>query len=488
MDEENDDRQDLYNEFESEVVKHGNQEAFFDENDLIEIYDYASDLDNSIVKMEVLIYGAIHYPKSEALATRRAWFYSSFGDFETATEINKRVTGGGVLNEILDIRVTLPIDSPEVEQRLDKIIDATDDFDDESSIQLVDLCMEFGKVEWLAKNKDRIQAKCSFPQTFIYEFADGLEEEGELEKAAELFEELTMLEPFNLDFWQRLAVVQINMNDYESSLSSADYALAIEPSSVVAARIKGASLYQLNRDMDTVVELYTKVVNGPEVEESDVATLAAALVAVNRQKEAAALLKDYIPKHESPRTAINVLMVLDLDAAIPYVEKEIENVTMTENDAFIWAKEHVDHEQYYAASVILLTYQRIHGFILGYEFTFEICYNAERFKEIVDLYENSVYQELKDSPIPSITFPYVMSLIRLDNRTKALAAAKEALGKAEKFRDDQSGNKESLKSVISYSKGTTKCILTGYIVTLDNIIRALESPELIPTDDFDPLI
>lgn len=488
MDEENDDRQDLYNEFESEVVKHGNQEAFFDENDLVEIFDYASDMDNNIVKMEVLIYGAVHYPKSEALATRRAWFYSSFGDFETATEINKRVNSGGVLNEILDIRVSLPIDSPEVEQRLDKIVESTDDFDDESSIQIVDLCMEFGKVDWLTKNKSRIQSKCSFPQTFIYEFADGLEEEGELQKAAELFEELTMLEPFNLDFWQRLAVVQINMNDYESSLSSADYALAIDPTSVVAARIKGASLYQLNRDMNTVVELYTKVVDGPEVEESDVATLAAALVAVNRQKEAADLLKDYIPKHDSPRTAINVLMVLDLDAAIPYLEKEIESATMTENDAFLWAKEHVDHEQYYAASVILLTYQRIHGLLLGYEFTFEVCYSAERYQAIIDLYENYVYQELKDSPIPSITFPYIMSLIRMENRPKALAVAKESLGKAEKFRDEQGNNKESLRSAISYSRGTTKCILTGYIVTLDNIIKALESPEIIPADDFDPLI
>lgn len=53
MDENNDDRQDLYDEFESEVVKHGNQEAFFDESDLVEIFDYASDLDNNIVWDEI---------------------------------------------------------------------------------------------------------------------------------------------------------------------------------------------------------------------------------------------------------------------------------------------------------------------------------------------------------------------------------------------------------------------------------------------------
>ena len=38
-----DSRQGLYNEFESEIVKAGNTEAYFDETDLIEIFDYASD-------------------------------------------------------------------------------------------------------------------------------------------------------------------------------------------------------------------------------------------------------------------------------------------------------------------------------------------------------------------------------------------------------------------------------------------------------------
>ena len=54
MDERND-RRDLYEEFESEVVKRGNTEAFFDESDLVEIFDYASDYDNYIVKTEVLL-------------------------------------------------------------------------------------------------------------------------------------------------------------------------------------------------------------------------------------------------------------------------------------------------------------------------------------------------------------------------------------------------------------------------------------------------
>lgn len=487
MDENNDDRQDLYAEFESEVVKHGNQEAFFDENDLIEIFDYASDLDNSIVKMEVLIYGAIHYPKSEPLATRRAWFYSSFGDFETATEINNRVTNGGVLNQVLDLRVSLPADSPEIEPRLEQIIADTDDFDDEGIIQLVDFCMESGKEEWLTKNKERIQSKCSYPQTFLYEYADRCEEQGNLKQAANMFEELTMLEPFTLDFWQRLATVQINMEDYESALSSADYALAIDPSAIMAARIKGAALYRLERDMKTVADLYTKVLKSPEAEDSDASTLAAALVELNRHDEAIALLKEYIPTHYNPRTAINVLMVLDLPAALPYLESVIRDTVMTENEVLDWAKEHVDREQYMAASTILLVYQQLHGFLLGFEFALEVCYYAGRYHDIIDLYENHVYRELIDSPIPSITYPYVMSLVRLGMREKALATAIEAHRKGCEFRDKYTDHKEPMRSAIKYSPATTNSIITGYLAILTNIIKALKSSDEIPPDDFDPI-
>ena len=126
MQDNNDDtRQGLYNEFESEIVKAGNPEAYFDENDLVEIFDYASDMDNYIVKMEVLLYGARHYPASEALATRRAWFYSSFGEMEAAADVNNRVSNGGFLNRLLTLRAEGASDSPDTRSRLDEIVDAT---------------------------------------------------------------------------------------------------------------------------------------------------------------------------------------------------------------------------------------------------------------------------------------------------------------------------------------------------------------------------
>lgn len=163
-DNNNDDtRQGLYNEFESEIVKAGNPEAYFDENDLIEIFDYASDMDNYIVKMEVLLYGARHYPGSEALATRRAWFYSSFGEMEAAAEVNSRVNNGGFLNRLLALRAAGASDTPDTRAKLDEIIEATDDFGDEDVIQLVDYCAENNMLDWVEENRARIEANAPIP-------------------------------------------------------------------------------------------------------------------------------------------------------------------------------------------------------------------------------------------------------------------------------------------------------------------------------------
>ncbi|MDE6430034.1 MAG: hypothetical protein K2K65_02560, partial [Duncaniella sp.] len=414
MDERND-RRDLYEEFESEVVKRGNTEAFFDESDLIEIFDYASDYDNFIVKMEVLLYGAVHYPKSEALATRRAWLYYSFGDVEVTTEVNNRVSQRGVLNKLLSLRARnadLGMLPATIIEELEAILDSTDDFEDEEIIQFTDYAMEMHLEDWLKANRERIQSKCSYPQTFLYEFADRSEENEDLETAAQLFEELTMLEPFTLDFWLRLATVQINREDYENALSSAEYALAIDANSIMAMRIKGAALYRLERGPEAVAEIYRKVIESTEAEETDISTLAAALIECGRQEEAVTMLTDYLREHLHSRLAIDVLLVLDRKIAYPYLQSIISAGFITEKDAIDWARSHVVHGQFASAALICLIYDEIRGIESDVAFLLEVCYFALDFENVVRIYDTKYAQETALSSYhPAISFPYLMSLI-----------------------------------------------------------------------------
>lgn len=487
MDERNE-RRDLYEEFESEVVKRGNTEAFFDENDLIEIFDYASDYDNYIVKMEVLLYGAIHYPKSEALATRRAWLYYSFGDVETTKELNGRVTQEGILNKLLDLRAKnadLSMQPEEIIAELEKILDSTDDFEDEEIIQFTDYAMEMRLEQWLSDNKARIQSKCSYPQTFLYEFADRSEENEDLATAASLFEELTMLEPFTLDFWLRLATVQINREDYESALSSSEYALAIDPDSVMGMRIKGAALYRLERGPEAVAEIYSKVIASTEAEDSDVSTLAAALIECNRNAEAIDMLTSYLESHIHSRLAIDVLLVLDRSKAEPYLRNIIAEGFITEKDAIEWARGHVVHGQFASAALVCLTYDRIKGISTDIPFFIEVCYFALNFNEVIRIYHEKA--EASTWPfLPAVAFPYLISLIRTGQRQLALDEAQDILKTIRAYR--RRHNNTQLAPLYRLTPAATGAMVIGFIETIKNIIHALKSANEIPADDFDPMI
>ncbi|MCM1077336.1 MAG: hypothetical protein NC411_08260 [Bacteroides sp.] len=487
MDERND-RRDLYEEFESEVVKRGNTEAFFDETDLVEIFDYASDYDNYIVKMEVLLYGAVHYPKSEALATRRAWLYYSFGDVEATTEVNNRVSQEGVLNKLLSLRAKnadLSMKPEELTAALEEILDATNDFGDEEIIQFTDYAMEMQLQDWLKENRDRIQAKCSYPQTFLYEFADRLEEDEDLETAARLFEELTMLEPFTLDFWLRLATVQINRDDYEGALSSAEYALAIDSGSIMAMRIKGAALYRLERNPETVAEIYRKIIDSTEAEETDVSTLAASLIECGKQDEAVEMLTSYLKDHLHSRLAIDVLLVLDRNIAEPYVRNIITAGYVNEKDAIEWARGHVIHGQFGSAAAVCLIYDELKGFQTDIAFMLEVCYFALNFQDVVRIYR-AKYNSGTWPYLPSISFPYLMSLVRLGKRAEALEEAKSILKDIRTYR--QKNSNTDLSAMFRLTPAATGSMIIGYIENLKNIIHALKSSDEIPADDFDPML
>ncbi|MCM1050815.1 MAG: hypothetical protein NC349_02545 [Paenibacillus sp.] len=489
-DNNNDDtRQGLYNEFESEIVKAGNPEAYFDENDLIEIFDYASDMDNYIVKMEVLLYGARHYPGSEALATRRAWFYSSFGEMEAAAEVNSRVNNGGFLNRLLALRAASASDTPDTRAKLDEIVDATVDFGDEDVIQLVDYCAENNMLDWVEENRPRIEAKCSYPPTLIYEYADRAEELGDLATAKRLFEELTMLEPFTVDFWVRLANVQFLDGTYEDSLASCDYALAIDGGYIEALRLKGRVMYRLNFSREKIAEVFRAVLDMREANESDVTAYAATIVEMGRTDEAVKLLEETIIRSPLSQMPIDLLMNIDFELAVPYILAVSEQTSFTRDTIVAWAKEHLANGRVDVASSLVRLF--CDKFIGSPDFSFltELWYFNKMYREVVDIVDRS-YPELESlpAPCPGITFPYLMSLIRLGETDKAKDKASRHMREMDDRMQSPRLNRPSSMMRNDVSPSSATCLDIGYAALLRNIINALSAPSPLPPDTYDPML
>lgn len=496
MDENNngsndDSRQGLYNEFESEIVKAGNPEAYFDEADLIEIFDYASDMDNYIVKMEVLLYGARHYPSSEALATRRAWFYSSFGEMEAAADVNNRVSNEGVLNRLLTLRAEGATDSPETRLRLGAIVDAATDLGDEDVIQLVDYCAECGMLDWVDENRRLIESKCSYTPTFIYEYADRAEDLGDLPTAHRLFEELTMMEPFTIDFWLRLAAVQIAEGDFEEALASTDYALAVDSSCLEALRLKGRAMYRLGRDKNEVTRIFRTVLDHPDSNDSDASAYAATLIELGRTDEAVNLLEETIIRHPMAQMPIDLLMNVDFARAEPYILNVSEKAAFTRETVIAWAKEHIANERTDIAAQLALLFRDKFIGTPDLGFLTELLYINKMYSETVAAVEKSL-TDLSElgMPEPGIVFPYIMSLIRIGQATRALAIALRHLNDIDSYLQQPHASMTDLRGnmLIPYaSPSATACMHIGYTALLRSIINALSAPAPMPPDEYDPM-
>lgn len=495
MDENNngsndDSRQGLYNEFESEIVKAGNPEAYFDETDLIEIFDYASDMDNYIVKMEVLLYGARHYPASEALATRRAWFYSSFGEMEAAADVNSRVSNGGLLNRLLSLRAEGATDTPQTRARLEEMIDLAADLGDEDVIQLVDYCAECGMLDWVEANRKRIEAKCSYTPTFIYEYADRAEDLGDLSTAHRLFEELTMMEPFTTDFWLRLAAVQIAEGDFEEALASAEYALAVDSGCLEALRLKGRAMYRLDRNKNDVARIFRTVLDHPDANDSDASAYAATLIELGRTDEAVHLLEETILRHPMAQMPIDLLMNVDFQRAEPYILNVADKAAFTRDTVIAWAKEHIANGRTDIAARLALLFRKYFICTTDLGFLTELLYIAKMYRETVEAVDDS-YSDLSEivRPEPGIVFPYLMSLVRLGDGQRALELSRRHLADIDSYLqvphtlDDLRG----IMIVPYASPSATACMHIGYAALLRSIINALSAPAPMPPDEFDPM-
>ena len=147
----NDELKRLYDRFKEESVQ---PDAYFDEDDLIEIFDYASDMADDATRIDVLLVGARLYPSSEPLMKRKACLVFDTSGDESARRAVAPVAGS-VIGRLLALRIDKP-SRQQARERLESIIDGGSDFEDEWIIQLVQTASEIGEFAWLVESKNAL--------------------------------------------------------------------------------------------------------------------------------------------------------------------------------------------------------------------------------------------------------------------------------------------------------------------------------------------
>lgn len=226
-----------------------NEPRDFDEEVLIDIFDYAGDVNDDFVRLEVLTTGFRLYPDSNELSKRKAIFLSGISGSALATYVSgKQIYDGDQLWAILKCRAESPSGDDAV-KALNDILNMEDSFDDDETVlQFVALVRHLQMEDWLMENLDTVRNHCGdMDQTLLFEIARLAETKRQVQTGIKILEELTLTDPFNLDYWGLLAELQCNIGQYKDALVSLDYAKAIAPDDYELPGLEGYILLKTDK-------------------------------------------------------------------------------------------------------------------------------------------------------------------------------------------------------------------------------------------------
>lgn len=234
----------LYNSF-VESVKSGGDLSEYSEDDLLDIFDYASGIPDDATSAEVIICGERRFPASNDLLKRKAFLFHQLGQEEACRGVLRRLSGKSFLRRILGI-----VESSELHDVYESIVDCIErlpsgKIEDGDIMYLVDIFDSSGELQFLADNADRFSRISEYPSTIYNELFHLYWEKGDYTQAVEFGRKVTEAEPFNSNAWTELAdLYNIHIKDSRAAVECADFALAIDPESLGAMVVKSSALYE----------------------------------------------------------------------------------------------------------------------------------------------------------------------------------------------------------------------------------------------------
>lgn len=474
-------RDDLCKRFRESLASSSRDGQYFDEDDLIEIFDYAGDINDDYLRFEVLLCGARFYPDSEPLKERRALLYSTFGEDLSSKYLEDNDRQQGALWDIARMRNSSPLGQDAV-RGLDLLLENYAEFNDEEVIQLVDLASSLGQTDWLVSRLESLRAHVTYLPTLLYEIAVMLEIDGRYEEAISLLDELTSLEPYNEQYWFMLAQEYDLADNAKGALSALDLALAILPEDK-AMRFYHARL--LARDehsrLKAVESLERLVADYPE--DIDICRFLSALYIEsdydidNAAQKAAAVIRNCFEKNPGDRKLASDLLALDAaptDGVIAEVDRH--NSPADVKEWIDWAAELHELGAYDKAIAILRYCERKIGKAdAGVNDALVVNYFMQKdFRSVCQCFERRSDGESSSTPDQAALLfcIYAISLAKIGRTKEASDFSKMILECVIKNGSDG----------ISYA---LRRLGAGLVLT--DIVERVKSRRRTDWDDYDPL-
>lgn len=392
----------LYERFLNGVLSNDNSE-FYDQDELLDIYDYAQDEGDEMTQLYVLLAGARLYPDSSFLDERKAFFLSALNDEAARKMLNRKGRKDSALWQVLKLSLeTYPDKNPE--DGLSQLLASDFRLPCEAIIRLIDMLKDLGRLDLLAQNLNIIAEKSETPNVLFYEAAEAFYSEENFQALArDIAEDLTTREPFNPDNWVLLSKMEFALGHHEESLSAVDYALAIDPDNERALLMKGISLIpDAERSHKADFDSEIKKAVADDLEQG--INILQQLLQKNPQNPLAvkALSDGYIRK-QNPAAAIEVIAsFMGADPANSFALVDImrlhpkqperffqifhDNVGDTERTWIEFASQLANEGFVVEASQMLEWYNNKSGLSDGMEYYLQLLYRARRFDAYIQTF------------------------------------------------------------------------------------------------------
>lgn len=377
---------DLYNRFRADVMENNNSE-FYEEDELLDIYDYAQDEGDDMVLLYVLLAGARLYPDSKFLDERKAFFLSAINDQSARAMFGRKGRKDSALWGVLDLSLkNYPDGNPE--DSLTELLASGVQFNCEALIRLIDTLHELDRDDLIAENVHILEERTEFKELLYYEVAEALiHNDRYISVARDLAEELTKNEPFNPDNWVQLAKAEFGMEHFEEAVGAADYALAIDPSHMHAKLIKGLALAASDATRGEAIELLSEVLREEPDNSVAVKAIAEAYRADGKKGAALEVYRGYMVASEANSFVLLDVLKMHPDEPDPFLDLFSRQAGNGERKWLEMAAQLANEHELLGALDMLDYYHAHYTLREGMEYYIRINYEASRYERVIELFD-----------------------------------------------------------------------------------------------------
>lgn len=393
MDAEMDEVRSLYIKFKNALMA-GDVEKFYDEVDLLNIYDYAGDENDLFVQFEILRLASRSFPESPDFASRSAFFLKEVLDeSDGAKALAKQHKDDSFVWTVLNL--SFEGDAEKIKSGLEKALRHRHTLEDDDVLRLIDLCSDYNLQEWLYESYEKILVLCAYPDTFLLELAEVFYTQGAYGYTIELLEKLTEIQPFNAVVWSRLADTHALNRNLDSALSAVDYAIAIEPEKL-EYRVQRVRLkYYCGTPSDKdISQLYSILDKDPENLEC-INVLFAIMLDRGEYSKVIDTMMHRLDACSDNSVAVDIVDKLFLLNNRPVATQIIQDYFVSGKlivpDKFEWARRQFQNGCYAACAEIILSFIGNPISRELWDMLFESLYRIKDYNKIAELFTDSEY-------------------------------------------------------------------------------------------------